>query len=176
MSENLETKKNDDAYYFHQTPELLARDLISFVPLENNDHVLEPFKGEGAFYNVFPDFVNKHYTEIAEGTDFRTFDKPIDWIISNPPFCLDDGTGKRKNAFYFILDYFMDRAKKGIAFLCNDYCLATLTPKRLEDIKNRGWYLNNIIVCNVKRWRGRYYFLIFDKTPTSYYRHLLGSY
>jgi hypothetical protein len=41
----------DNTYLFHQTPKELARDLIPFVPLVEGDRVIEPFKGEGAFYD-----------------------------------------------------------------------------------------------------------------------------
>jgi hypothetical protein len=42
-------------YQFHQTPRECAKDLIPFVPLVEGDIVVEPFKGEGAFYDYFPD-------------------------------------------------------------------------------------------------------------------------
>ena len=106
----------------------------------------------------------------------KDFDKEFDWVISNPPFRLEDNTGKRENAYFTILDYFSTRVRKGIAFLANDNCFSTLNPRRLQLLNNRGLYLQNIIVCNVKKWRGRYFFLIFGKNPNTFYKFIEGSY
>ena len=43
-----------EVYYFHQTPNELTKLLIPLVPLQDEDRVLEPFKGEGAFFKEFP--------------------------------------------------------------------------------------------------------------------------
>ena len=61
----------DETYYFHQTPEDLCKELIKEVPFENNDKVLEPFKGEGAFYNNLPTNIEKDWCEILEGRDYK---------------------------------------------------------------------------------------------------------
>ena len=146
----------------HQTPNDLAKDLIAFCPLVADDKVLEPFKGEGAFYNNFPETVNKQWAELEEGRCYTSITEEYDWVITNPPFRLDTGT-KRVNSFWFLLDYYSTRAKKGIAFLGNDRCFSTLTPKRMELLKQRGWNITKIVVCSVKKWRGRYFFFILQK-------------
>jgi len=56
----------DDTYYFHQTPEELCKKLITKIPLIENDIVIDPFKGEGNFYNNYPSHINKQYCEIEE--------------------------------------------------------------------------------------------------------------
>ena len=73
---------------------------------------------------------------------------------------------KKVNAFYPILKHFASRVNTGIALLGNDRCFAALTPKRLSDLAQDGIYLHKVIVCGVKKWRGRYYFMIFKKTPS----------
>lgn len=169
----------DEVYLFHQTPNELAEKLIKFVPLVDNDCILEPFKGEGAFYNNFPQFTKNNWCEIEEGIDFKDFDydkNKIDWVISNPPFRLETPDKKRTNSFYYILDFFLTRVNKGIAFLGNDYCLGSLTPKRINDLNNKGFYINKIFVCNVRKWRGRYYFIIISKTKTDFYNCIDGYY
>lgn len=166
----------DEIYYFHQTPTELAKLLINEVPLIKNDIVLEPFKGEGAFYNNYPDFVKKDYCEIEEGKDFKDYQGEIDWVISNPPFRLENCNGSRENAFYNILKHYSTRVNKGIAFLGNDYCFSTLTPKRLKELNNNGLYIKNVIVCNVKKWRGRYFFIIFTKEPNTFYKYIEGNF
>lgn len=154
----------EEAYLFHQTPRECARDLMAYVPLVPNDIVYEPFKGEGAFFDVFPDNCVKVWTEIRYGLDYKTMTSPVDWVITNPPFQLDEG-GTRENAFWKLLDYFTQRANKGVAFLCNDRCFSALTPKRVKVIQERGFQLIKMVIVNVKKWRGRYYFLVFAKQP-----------
>ena len=50
--------------------------------------ILEPCKGDGAFYNHFEG--NKDWCEIREGKDFFDYNKTVDWIITNPPFSVFD--------------------------------------------------------------------------------------
>jgi hypothetical protein len=164
-----------DVYYFHQTPKALCEELIKHIDLSAGDKVFEPFRGEGSFYNLFPDFVEKDWTEITEGRDYKEYTGEIDWVITNPPFRLSDGV-KRENAFFRLLKYYIGKANKGIAFLANDRCFATLTPKRLDEMKKTGWYIHDIIVCNVKKWRGRYFFIIFKRSPSNFYKHIVGSF
>ncbi len=111
----------DDAYYFHQTPTELTKLLIPLVPLQDEDRVLEPFEGEDSFYKEFPSNTINDFCEIEEGLDYKDYNKPIDWVITNPPFRLETGI-KRVNSFYYLLDYFLSRVNKGIAFLANDAC------------------------------------------------------
>lgn len=168
----------DDIYYFHQTPKLLCEELIKQVPLEQGDRVLEPFRGEGNFYNSLPDFVEKDWTEITDERDYKDYDKEVDWCITNPPFRLDDeqNTGRRINAFYKLLNYYSHRAKKGIAFLGNDACFSTLTPTRLKELNGRGWFIHKIVCCAIKKWRGRYFFIILKKEPCDLYKFIDGSF
>jgi len=42
-------------YYFHQTPYKLAKDLIADIDFTDVKNIYEPFCGEGAFYNQFPE-------------------------------------------------------------------------------------------------------------------------
>ena len=170
------TATKNETYYFHQTPDDLAKELIKKVPLIPGDKVVDTFRGEGAFYNNFPDYVEKGWAEIVEGKDYKNYDKAIDWIITNPPFRLETGNDKRVNSFYPLLDYYSTRVNKGIAFLANDYCFSTLTPIRMRELNNQGFYLQGYTICNVKKWRGRYFFLIFTKEINPNINYLIGSY
>jgi hypothetical protein len=167
--------EKNDVYFFHQTPADLCKELIKHVDLKEGDRVLEPFRGEGAFYNSFPDYVIKDWTEITEDKDYLDYAGEIDWVITNPPFRLDNGV-KRVNAFFQLLKYYTARANKGIAFLGNDACFSTLTPKRLKELNDDGWFIHNIVVCNIKKWRGRYFFIIFKKSPSDFYKHVIGTF
>ena len=165
----------NDFYYLEQTPHVLAKDLIASLDLPAGMNLLEPFKGEGAFFDHFPEANPKLWAEIQEGRDYRDISGSYDWVITNPPFQLETGS-KRVNSFWFLVDYFTQRANKGVAFLGNDRCFSTLTPRRLELLKTRGWFLHKVVVCSVKKWRGRYFFLIFRKTPSTALSHLLTNY
>lgn len=165
-----------ETYYFHQTPSALGKDLIGTLHLEPTDILFEPFKGEGAFFNHFPEANPKVWAEITEGKDFRSVQEPYDWVITNPPFRLEDTPGKRKNAIFEILEYFLERSRKGVAFLISDYGLGTLTPKRRKKIAESGWILSKIVMCQVKKWRGRYYFVVFTKTGSDVLSYLETSY
>jgi len=162
-------------YMFHQTPKDLAKDLMGFVALEEGDKVIEPFKGEGAFYDAFPTFVDKDWAELEQGKDYRELTGEYDWVITNPPFRLETD-GKRVNSFWYLLDYYSTRAKKGIAFLGNDFCFSALTPKRQALLKERGWNMTKVVICSVKKWRGRYFFFILQKKPTGFMDYLLKNY
>ena len=118
----------DETYYFHQTPEELTIELINRIDLEDGDIVLEPFKGEGSFYNNFPDNVVKHYTEIEEGLDYKDFKEQVDWVISNPPFRLETGT-KRINSFFPLLEYYSGKKTHSTPELTGH---RTLTPKKIK--------------------------------------------
>lgn len=166
----------DDTYYLHQTPKNICELLMDMVPLENGDAVHEPFKGEGAFYDHFPDNVVKSYCEIEEGIDYRSHTGNIDWVISNPPFQLENAKGKRENSFYPLLDYYSAIVKKGIAFLANDRCFSTLTPKRMKKLNDAGLYLQGYTICNIKKWRGRYFFMIFTRDNNPNINFIEGSY
>ncbi len=161
----------DDKYYFHQTPQELCIELLKQFNFKDGDNVLEPFKGEGGFYNNLPNNINKYYTEIEEGIDYKDFDKKekkINYVISNPPFRMEINN-KRINSFYTTLKYFIDLDIDNIAYLGNDRCLASLTPLRLQYLKEKGYYINKIITCNITKWRGRYYFIIINKNKNDFY-------
>ena len=53
-----------EEYYFHQTPSELCKQLIKKVDIVSGDSILEPFRGEGAFYYNFPNDCIKYYCEI----------------------------------------------------------------------------------------------------------------
>lgn len=48
--------------------------------------VLEPCAGEGAFLRALEGRGDIRWCEIEQGRDFLAYDKPADWIITNPPW------------------------------------------------------------------------------------------
>jgi hypothetical protein len=63
------------------TPEWIARDVVQHFQPEGR--VLDPCKGDGAFLKEMP---GAEWCEIREGRDFYKWEKPMDWIVSNPPY------------------------------------------------------------------------------------------
>jgi hypothetical protein len=100
----------DDFYYLEQTPVDLAKDLIKQTPFDNADTVYEPFKGEGAFYDHFPETTFKVYTEIEEGIDYKNYSQPYDWVVTNPPFRIHD---EKKNKLVNSFPHFRVLFKEG---------------------------------------------------------------
>lgn len=158
--------EKNDIYYFHQTPPELARDILQKYDglLQSGDILYEPFRGEGSFYNAFPDRCGKKWAEIVEGKDYKD-ETDYDWVITNPPFRLEGEEGRR-NAFWELTDYFSQRCRKGFIFLGNDRCISSLTPLRQQKLRERGWGLTHLTMTNVKKWRGRYYILVFQPTQS----------
>jgi len=163
-------------YDFHQTPKQLAKDLIQFLPLVEGDKCYEPFTGENAFYDAFPSFVEKDWTEITLGRDYKNYLGDYDWVITNPPFKIPNEKGILKNGIYPLLLHFATKAKKGIAFLVSDYGFNSLTPVRIKKMETLGFYLKSLTTCAVKNWRGRYYFMVWTREPCSFLTCLQGTY
>ena len=166
---------DEKAYLFHQTPEDLCKKLLTYIPFVEGQVVLEPFKGEGNFYRNLPTNTINHWCELQQSVCYTSYTDQPDWVISNPPFKLQQGE-KRVNAFYFLLEYWCNRATTGVAFLANYNCWNSLTPRRLEILSKTGFYLTKVVVCNVKKWSGRYYFLIFTKEKNTFLNHIVGSF
>lgn len=154
-----------ETYLFHQTPKELAKELLTHLSIQPTDRLYEPFKGEGAFYDNFPAANPKDWAELEQGRDYADHEGEYEWVITNPPFRLETD-GKRVNSFWYLIDYFTQRAKKGIAFLANDRCFCTLTPKRMKLLEERGWGISKVVVSSVKKWRGRYFFIVLEKKPS----------
>ena len=165
----------DKDYYFHQTMPELCKDIISNIPFNDDDILLEPFAGEGNFYNNFPEELEKHKSEIEDGLCFKDFDyegiKPTT-IITNPPFRIDN-----KNAFFDILLFFAKiRHIKKMYILGSSYCFNSLTPPRMLKLNQAGIYLNKITCVNVKKWAGRYYILSFSRVYNDNFDYYLKIY
>lgn len=75
---------NDPTKDLHMTPPCIAKALIAKLPLSGK--VLEPAMGEGAFYNSFPEHLEKDWCEIEKGRDFFNYHENVDWVVTNPPF------------------------------------------------------------------------------------------
>jgi hypothetical protein len=166
----------DKTYYFHQTPPKLCKDIMGLFEWKDGEKVLEPFKGEGGFYNNLPDNIEKHYTEIEEGMDFKDFDYEnikIDTVISNPPFKLINNEGKVYNGYNEILTFYANKPEiSRIIFLVNDACFNSATINRIKKLNELNLYIIRIITCDIKAWRGRYYIIEYGRNPNNSFHFL----
>jgi hypothetical protein len=97
------------------TPDNVAEDIIHHFDVEYgiNGKVLDPFKGDGAFYRQFPCCITGSLQniycgyDITGGRDFFADSRKYDWIISNPPYSaftkvLEHSMGLADNIVYLI--------------------------------------------------------------------------
>ena len=76
--------KTDKVY----TPLKISKLIIDKFPL--NGKVLDAFRGNGSFYDQYPEGVEKDWCEIDDGKDFFEYNEHVDWIITNPPYSIYD--------------------------------------------------------------------------------------
>ena len=135
----------------HQTDEEMVKDLLSTLNLSGCS-VLDAGSGsDKVWYRNLSG--TKYECELDDGCDFFKYTTRVDWVVGNPPF--DIGWKFTEQASKI--------AEKGIAFLLNINGLNSLTPKRLQLMKDKGFEITSIKVVQDKRWFGRYYFVVFEK-------------
>jgi transcriptional regulator with XRE-family HTH domain len=77
---------NDAAADVVFTPRDLAKRIVAEFADRMSGSVLEPARGDGAFYDTLPSHITRHWCEITEGRDFFDWNTPVDWIVTNPPW------------------------------------------------------------------------------------------
>lgn len=114
---------NDKVY----TPEFIVDEVLAiFLPMiTEKQTVLEPFKGGGAFYDKLP-AERTDWCEIDQGVDFLTYNKHVDWIITNPPYSI----------FKVILPKMLEVADNIVLVIPVNKLLSSMP--RLMDIKRAG--------------------------------------
>lgn len=155
LAEHLE-KDNTIAF----TKDDMAKYLISLINIKENDIVLEPCLGSGSFYNNLPK-CKKEYCEINLGLDYLEYKGNPDITLSNPPFV-------PRKLFWEFHKKAMETTKREIYWLINFSSLNVFTPNRLEEMKEKGWYLENIHIVADKRWFGRYGWCKFTKNKNNF--------
>jgi|TARA_R110002020_G_C15825827_1_gene733644 hypothetical protein len=160
-------KESKNFHYLEQhkdlmfTPLNIASDIISKIDIKADDKVLDGFKGGGAFYDQLP-LCRKYYCETDEKIDFFDWDNRVDWVVSNPPFkILRDG--QPINALILIINHCINISNKGFGLLINHTLWNALTVKRLHSWKSKNFNITYIKVYEIKKWFGRYYFVLFEK-------------
>jgi hypothetical protein len=161
MNEFIQESKNKRAknrdITFHYTNEEMVKDLIAIIPFsrESQETVLDAGSGKNkVWYNNIPNHCCKYECEIEDGCDYLTqWNKQVNWVIGNPPFSIG----------WKFLEKSADIATDGIAFLGNINFFNCLNQNRLQQLADKGWFINKIHIVSDNRWFGRYYFIIFRR-------------
>lgn len=119
------------------TPLDVAAKCIALIPCVPNELWLDPFKGEGAFYNQYPHVAEKEWDEIREGRDFFAREvASVDWIVTNPPYSEFDKTLQKSCAV----------CRKGFAYVVE---LNKLRPRRIAMCTAKGFRVVSIYVFEI---------------------------
>jgi transcriptional regulator with XRE-family HTH domain len=124
--------KNESARDKVMTPTDLAGAIVARFAGQLDGTLLDPCRGESAFYDAFPDHCRRDWCEIEEGRDFFGWQQKADWIITNPPFSLFRG----------FLIHAMD-VGDNIVFLAPISHFTTRA--RIGDIRQAGFGLRRIV-------------------------------
>lgn len=142
----------------HYTSEAMAKDLIALLDFDYNTSVLDACSGKNKVWYNNLNVKEKYECEIEDGSNFYDWNKKVDWIIGNPPY----------HESWQITLHALNIANYGIAWLLNNQVLNSHnTPARIEKMQQHGFYLQRMHVVADKRWFGRYYFVIYEKKPSS---------
>ena len=161
--------KKERAKEFYYTNEQMVKDLLEITPISGS--VLDAGSGNDVWFNNLEE--PKFKCEIENGCDFYKWDKKVDWVVGNPPF-RDKKEGE--NQIPLWIEKASEVANKGMAFLINHKVINFLTPRRLEKLREKGFYLQHIRIVSDKRWFGRYYYLIFGREDKNLISWELKSY
>ena len=110
------------------TPDALAAQIVAhFGP---TGKILEPCRGAGAFVRAMP---GCEWCEIDDGRDFFQWTKPVDWVITNPPW----------SQFRSFLDHAM-KVADNVVFL--SLVNAFFMRARVEDMRRAGFGIVEILM------------------------------
>lgn len=160
---NYESKENDtlsklvekDKDIVMTKPDM-AKYLLGLVDFFEGAIVLEPCRGNGAFYDNLPDTVIKKFCEINEGLDYLESNEVVDITLSNPPFVPN-------KLFWAFHQKAMDTTRLNIYWLINLGSLNVFTPKRMKEMTSKGWFFHTFHIVQDKRWFGRYVWIKFGR-------------
>jgi len=139
-------KKPNDIFY---TPIPLVKKHIEMIDNKSTDVWFDPFYGEGAYYENFPEG-NHHWTEIVLKKDFFDFNTKIDIICSNPPYSIIDN----------ILKKSIELNPRIISYLIG---VNNLTTRRIEIMEKAGYGLTRIHMTKIYKWFGMSFIVVFEK-------------
>ena len=127
--------------FVYTKPEM-AKDLINTITFKDGDVVMEPCKGNGAFYNQLPNNVVKLYCELQEGINYLLDEREVDITISNPPFV-------PRKLFWEFHKRAMKNTRREIYWLINFQSFNVFTTKRLNEI-NTAMTIKEFLSLSIK--------------------------
>lgn len=116
------------------TPDFIVDEVLEEFGylIEQREGVLEPFLGEGAFYNKLLNYSEDvSWCEIEKGVDFLDYKDSVDWIITNPPY----------SVFKQMLPKMLEVADNVVMVIPSNKLVSSMP--RLMDIERAG--------CGIKR-------------------------
>ena len=143
QANNVRKKENrNDRYY---TPKSLVNIHLSKLASHDPLVILEPCRGQGAYWNALPIYFpncERHWCEIDDGVDFLKYDgaRP-DLVITNPPFSLLDA----------FLEKMIELRPLIISLVLNHYAI---TPCRIRDLNAAGYFVIDYHITRVDKWFG----------------------
>jgi hypothetical protein len=151
----------------HYTHPLVVASLFKDITWSNEDYVLEPCYGSGNMYDLIP-VERKEWAEIEKGRNFFTQpfkDKQFTKVVLNPPYSSNHikGDPRRKILTYPFIFKALEVCSDEVWVLLNNNMLNSLTPNRLQKIKDAGYGLTFMRILNIPLWSGRYYWLCFKR-------------
>jgi hypothetical protein len=142
---NANTIRNkDERVDVYITPESLVRRHLSIFENMSHCKVLDPFRGSGAYFNLFSEYFphsTYEWCEIEAHKDFFDYAGSPDIIISNPPYSMIER----------ILERCYELKPRYISFLLQAH---NVTPHRIKRANEMGYYVLDYTICRVDRWFG----------------------
>lgn len=150
---------------FHFTPKEISKELIKDIVFNENDYTLEPCKANGSFYDIIP--YKKDWCEIDKGRDIFTYDfgnTKFTKVITNPPYRTNHAKKEdRKNIAMKFIFRCLELCSGECWLLLNHKMWNSLTPRRLNLMKEMGFEITFLRILNIKIWYGRYYWICLKK-------------
>tara|TARA_R110000868_G_scaffold375039_1_gene639494 strand:- start:407 stop:940 length:534 start_codon:yes stop_codon:yes gene_type:complete len=147
-------KKRPKANDIFITPLDLALKHINKIQPVAGELWLDPCKNSGAYYNQFPDNVEKDYCEILENKDFFEYEGKPDVICANPPYSLLDAWFKKT----------LELNPRAFSMLIG---INNLTARRLEWCEKAGYGLTSMTMCKIYKWFGMSIIVVFQRGASS---------
>jgi hypothetical protein len=137
-------RNKDERTDVYITPESLVRLHLSIFNGMSNIVALDPFRGSGAYFNLFPEYFPEsvyQWCEIEEGVDFFDYVGNPTIIVSNPPYSMIER----------ILERCYELRPRFISFLLQAH---NATPHRIQKANDNGYYVWDYTICRTDRWFG----------------------
>lgn len=122
------------------TPDVLAKRIVYRYRLRLKGRILEPCSGGGAFVRALKENnIRCTSLELKKGKDFFRYNKPVDWIITNPPYS--------KVRSFLLHSY---KITKNILFLVPTCHILSLKARR-RDMKEAGFGIKKVLECDTPK-------------------------